>query len=49
MLGMSSEIGGYFSLELNQREKNHSIRVVYILATHNIGFYSNVTGLPLLN
>lgn len=21
MLGMSSEIGGYFSLELNQREK----------------------------
>lgn len=22
MLGMSSEIGGYFSLELNQREKN---------------------------
>ena len=33
MLGMSSEIGGYFSLELNQREKNckHSI---FRLDTH---------------
>lgn len=32
MLGMSSEIGGYFSLELNQREKN---------SFHSGGIYLN--------